>query len=285
VIPASQLASGTALSLEVINPAPGGASATSQTFSFTPTIDEAVNSASFLAGGAPGEIISLFGANIGPAVAESFTAVANYISTSLGGVGVLVDNVAAPIIYISQHQINVQIPYEVTLGNNMAIVVTNGANPSANGTINITATSPGIFASPDSLGVMWASALNTRKTTGVVSVNSSANAAHIGDTITLYVTGEGTYGNIPNPVDGYVIPAGTLHTSLLMPTLTAAVTATIGGVNAPVTYSGPFAGGMLGVLDVDLTVPTHTTSSKGVPVVVTVGATAAQTGVMVATQP
>jgi uncharacterized protein (TIGR03437 family) len=285
VIPASQLASGTALSLEVINPAPGGASATSQTFTFTPTIDEAVNSASFLPGGAPGEIISLFGANIGPTTAASFTDAANYISTSLGGVGVLVDNVAAPIVYVSQHQLNVQIPYEVALGNNMAIVVTNGTNPSANGTINVTATSPGIFASPDSTGVMWASALHTRKTTGVVSVNSSSNAAHIGDTITLYVTGEGTYSNTPTPVDGYVIPPGTLHTGPSMPTLNAAVTATIAGVNAPVTYSGPFAGGMLGVLEVDLTVPAHTTSTKGVPVSVTVGGTAAQAGVMVATQP
>lgn len=285
VIPASQLALGTPLTLEVINPAPGGASATTQTFTFTPTIDEAVNSASFLPGGAPGEIISLFGANIGPATPASFTDAANYISNTLGGVSVLVDNVAAPIIYVSQHQINLQIPFEVTLGAGMAIVVTNGTNPSANGTINITATSPGIFASPDSLGVLWASALNTRKTTGVVSVNSSTNAAHIGDTITLYLTGEGTYGNIPTPVDGYVIPPGTLPTDPSMPTLNAAVTASIAGVNAPVTYDGPFAGGVLGVLELDLTVPTHTTSSKGVPVVVTVGGNAAQAGVMIATQP
>ncbi len=285
VIPASQLASGTSLTLQVTNPAPGGASATNQTFTFTPTLDEAVNSASYLGGGSRGELISLFGANIGPVSPASFTVAANYVSNSLGGVGVLVDNVAAPILYVSQHQINVQIPYEASLGAGKAIVVTNGANPSANGTISIAATSPGIFASPDSAGVMWASALNTRKTTGVVSVNSSANAAHVGDTITLYLTGEGTYSNTPTPVDGYAIPPGTVRTDPAMPTLNAAVTATIAGVNAPVTYSGPFAGGMLGVLELELTIPAHTTSTKGVPVVVTVGGIRAQAGVMIATQP
>lgn len=285
VIPASQLASGNSLALEVINPAPGGTSSNSETFTFTPTLDEAVSSASFLPGGAPGGLISLFGANIGPTTAASFTDSANYVSTTLGGVSVMIDNVAAPIVYVSQHQINVQIPYGVALGNNMAIVVSNGSNPAANGSINISATSPGIFESPDSTGVMWACALNTRKTTGVVSVNSSSNAAHIGDTITLYLTGQGIYTNVPTPVDGYVIPPGTLPTEPAMPILKAAVTATIAGVSAPVTYSGPFAGGMLGVLEVELTIPTHTTSTKGVPVLVTVGGNVTQGNIMVATQP
>ena len=63
-----------------------------------------------------------------------------------------------------------------------------------------------------------------------------------------------------------------------MPVLDAAVTATIGGVNAPVTCAGPFDGGMLGVLEVTLTVPSHTTSAKGVAVVVTIGGNAARRG-------
>jgi uncharacterized protein (TIGR03437 family) len=284
VIPAAQLAAGTSLLLEVVNPAPGGASAGSQAFTFTPTLDEAVNSASYRAGGAPGEIVSLFGVNIGPSSPVSFAAAANYLSTSLGGVSVLVDNVPAAIVYVSQHQLNVQIPYEVSLGPGKAIVVSNAANPSANGTINIAATSPGLFASPDVTGVLWASALNTGKTNGIVSVNSGSNAAHIGDTITLYLTGEGAYSNTPVPVDGYVIPPGTLPADPAMPVLNAAVTATIAGMNAPVTYAGPFAGGLLGVLQVNVTVPTHSTSTKGVPVIVTVGANATQAGVVVATQ-
>ena len=73
VIPAAQMAAGTTLIIQVTNPAPAGTSVTTQNFTFTPTVDEAVNSASYLAGGAPGELITLFGDNIGPSVAASMT--------------------------------------------------------------------------------------------------------------------------------------------------------------------------------------------------------------------
>ena len=279
VIPAAQMAAGNTLTIYVTSPAPAGDSVTNQNFTFTPTVDEAVNSASYLPGGAPGELITLFGDNIGPAAAASMTVAAGYVTQTLGGVSVQVDGHPAPMVYVSQHQINVQIPYEAGIGPNKAIVVSNGANPSANGTITIAATSPGIFTT-DGTNV---AAVNTSKTTGDTSINSSSNAAHIGDSVSLYVTGEGTYTTGVAPLDGYIIPEGTALAA--MPVLNAAVTATIDGVNAPVTYKGPFDGGMLGVLEVTLTVPSHTTSAKGVPVVITIGGNATQPGALLATQP
>lgn len=279
VIPQAQMAAGSTLTIYVSNPAPGGDSVTNQAFTFTPTIDEAVNSASFLTGGAPGELITLFGDNIGPSAAASMTVAAGYVTQTLGGVSVKIDGNPAAMVYVSQHQINVQIPYEATIGANKAIVISNGASPSANGTITIAATSPGIFTSDG----IQAAAVNTPKAGGATSINSSSAAAHVGDTVSLYVTGEGTYTTVVAPLDGYIIPAGTLPVA--MPVLNAAVTATIGGVNAPVTYAGPFDGGMLGVLEVSLTVPSHTTSTKGVPVVVTIGGVATQVAVTIATQP
>jgi len=279
VIPAAQMAAGNTLTIEVTNPSPAGTSVTTQNFTFTPTVDEAVNSASYLSGGAPGELITLFGDNIGPSVAASMTVAGGYVTQTLGGVSVQIDGNPAAIVYISQHQINVQIPYEASIGPNKAIVVSNGASPSANGTITIAATSPGIFTS-DGTDV---AAINTSKTTGLTSINSSSNAAHVGDSVSLYLTGEGTYTTAVTPLDGYIIPLATAQAA--MPVLNATVTATIGGVNAPVTWAGPFDGGMLGVLEVTLTVPAHTTSPKGVPVVVTVGGVDSQTGAMIATQP
>ena len=279
VIPAAQMLAGTTLTIQVTNPAPAGSSVTTQNFTFTPTVDEAVNSASYLAGGAPGELITLFGDNIGPSVAASMTVAGGYVTQALGGVSVQIDGNPAAMVYVSQHQINVQVPYEASIGPNKAIVVSNGASPSANGTITITATSPGIFTS-DGTNV---AAINTSKTTGTTSINSSSNAAHVGDAVSLYVTGEGTYTTAVSPLDGYIIPLATAQAA--MPVLDAAVTATIGGVNAPVTWAGPFDGGMLGVLEVTLTVPSHTTSTKGVPVVVTIGGIDSQAGAMIATQP
>ncbi len=278
VIPAAQMSAGNTLTIDVSNPAPGGISVTTQNFTFTPTVDEAVNSASYLPGGAPGELVTLFGENIGPSTPSAMTVAGGYVTPTLGGVSVLVDGNPAPMVYVSQHQINIQIPYEATIGQNKTIVVSNGSNPSANGTITIAATSPGIFT----VDGVQAAAINTSASDGSTSINSSTAAAKVGDMVSLYVTGEGTYTSTITPLDGYVIPDGTATAA--MPVLNAAVTATIGGVNAPVTYAGPFDGGMLGVCQVNLTVPPHTTSTKGVPVVITIGGNATQSGVTIATQ-
>jgi len=279
VIPAAQMAAGNPLIIYVSNPAPGGDSLTNQTFTFTPTIDEAVNSASYRTGGAPGELLTLFGDNIGPAVAASMSVAGGYATQTLGGYSVQIDGNPAAMIYVSQHQINAQIPYEASIGPNKAIVISNGGVATANGTITIAATSPGIFTS-DGTNI---AAINTSKSSGATSINSSSAAAHVGDSVSLYVTGEGTYTTTVAPLDGYIIPSGMALAA--MPILNAPVTATIAGVNAPVTYAGPFDGGLLGVLEITLTVPAHTTSTKGVPVVVTIGGNPTQAGAMIATQP
>ena len=132
------------------------------------------------------------------------------------------------MVYVSQHQINIQIPYEASIGPNKAIVVSNGASPSANGTITIAATSPGIFTS-DGTNV---AAINTSQDDRHhVDQFSLRMPRHIGDSVSLYVTGEGTYTTAVTPLDGYIIPAATAPAA--MPALNAAVTATIDGVNAP----------------------------------------------------
>jgi uncharacterized protein (TIGR03437 family) len=281
VIPAVQLAAGTTLTIEASNPQPGGDSGTTVDFTFTPTVDAAVSAASYTDGAAPGELITLFGENIGPVVPAGLNVTAGYVDKALGGVSVKVDNIDAPMVYAGQHQISAQVPYGVALGTGKTIVVTNGANPSANGTIDIAATSPGIFTL-DGSGGGQAAAINTSAATGAVTINSTGNAAKVGDAISLYLTGEGVYTNTPTPVDGYVIPTGTLLPA--MPILTTAVTVTIGGVAAPVTYAGAFNDGMLGVLQINATIPAHTTGST-TPVVVSIGGINTQTGVTIATKP
>jgi uncharacterized protein (TIGR03437 family) len=283
IIPAAQMAAGSTLTILATNPAPGGDSATTVPFAFGATVDAAVSAASYVAGGAPGELLALFGENIGPTTPASLTVTAGYVDKTLSGVGVKIDGKDAPIVYVSQNMVTVQVPYAATIGVGDTIVVTNGVT-TANGTVNVAATAPGIFMVVDTAGVLWAVALNVSGITGI-SLNSASNAVHVGDSVALYLTGEGVYTNIPTPVDGYVIPPGTTPTDPAMPLLAAGVTATIGGVNAPVTYAGAFGGGMLGVLQVNLTVPPHTTSTKGVPVVVTVGGNGTQSGVVIATRP
>lgn len=128
---ASQLASAATLDILTNNPNPGGASAATVPFtvSAVPTVDATVSAASYAGPSvAPGELITLFGAAIGPATPAFLTDadVNGYVDTTLGRVDVTLDGIAAPMIYVSQNQITVQVPNEVSAGAGKAIVVTSG---------------------------------------------------------------------------------------------------------------------------------------------------------------
>src|SRR5258708_4928164 len=77
--------------------------------------NKVLNAASFTEGPlAPGEIISIFGDNIGPATpAASSPDDAGFIPKDLGGVAVSFDGALAPLLYASSSQINAIVPFAV----------------------------------------------------------------------------------------------------------------------------------------------------------------------------
>ena len=58
--------------------------------------------------------------------------------------------------------------------------------------MTIAANAPGVFTS-DGSGAGQAAAINTSAATGAVTLNSATSPAKIGDTVSLYLTGEGNY--------------------------------------------------------------------------------------------
>src|SRR5579883_1279841 len=60
----------------------------------------------------PGELIAIFGTNIGPSAPAPMSVTGGYVDTSLSGVSVSIDGKPAPIIYASANQVNVQVPYD-----------------------------------------------------------------------------------------------------------------------------------------------------------------------------
>jgi len=284
VIPAPQLAAGTALTIYATNPVPGSDSPDNVALTFGQTVDAAVNAASYLSGDSPGDLIPLIGQNIGPPVPAAATeTVPDYVDTTLSGFTVTIGTIPlpAPILYASQNQMNVQVPYAIGLGAGQPVVVTNGTI-TASGLVDIAATAPGIFAI-DSSGVGQAAAVNQDGT-----LNSSSNAAKVNTVVTLYLTGQGLYTTAIAPLDGYTIPlpSGTppvMPVGFVMPTLTAPVTVTLG--NPPVAVpagnvtAGPFSGGMLAVLELQVKIPAATPAGAAVPIVVSIGGvdTSAQT--------
>jgi uncharacterized protein (TIGR03437 family) len=284
VVPASLLNTAGSLNIIVSNPAPGGDS-TPLTLSVgnAPVIGGVVNAASLQVGSfSPGAMITFFGQDIGPSSPLTLADADNngYVDTTLGTLSVTIDGTAAPIIYASQHQITAQVPYEAAIGGAGAVTIDKGSGTPATTTIAVAATAPGIF-SLDGTGSGQAAALNFSTATGLYSVNTSSNAAKIGDTVLLYLTGEGDYATAISPRTGYLYPGG-LAT---LPQVSPLPSVTIGGVAATVNYAGPSIGSVLGLLQINVVVPAGSSTGAAVPVAVSIGGVAAQSGITLAVKP
>jgi uncharacterized protein (TIGR03437 family) len=287
VVPASLLTEGGVLDIVVENPSPGGASAAQPvTVANVPTIYGVFNAASYASATvSPGELVTMFGANIGPAIPATISIVGGYVSTTLSNETVTIGGWSAPILYVSSNQVTVQVPYEVATGAGQPVVVTNGANTPANATVTIAGAAPGIFTANGS-GEGEAAALNTGATSGLVTLNSNTNPANIGDTISLYLTGEGNYNLVPlsgSTNTGYIIPASLTP----LPQMSPLPTVSIGGVNASagVSYAGPVPGSIIGVLQINVVVPLGSATGQSVPVTVTMGGVTAQANVTINVHP
>jgi uncharacterized protein (TIGR03437 family) len=277
VLPASDLTAAGPINFQAVNPAPGGNSVASVfTVSATPVVQAIVSAASYATGAvSPGEFVTLFGTGIGPSAPAGMSVIGGYATLILENVQVAIDGQAAAMIYVSANQITAQVPYTVTLGLARTVVVNNNG-VIASGTVDTTATAPGLFALNGN-GVGQCAALTYSMKTATFSVNGTGGAALVGDIIVFYLTGEGIYDLTPTPATGYIIPANLNP----LPQLNPLPTVTIGGVAAAVQYAGPVVGGMLGVLQINAVVPKGSTTGNAVPVVITIGNGVTQAGATV----
>jgi uncharacterized protein (TIGR03437 family) len=282
VIPATLLTAAGTLNITATNPAPGGSSAPAVfTVSATPVVQAVVNVASYAAGSvSPGELATLFGAGIGPATPGAMQVdPSGFVALSVNNTSVTIDGKPCPIIYVSQNQISIQVPYEVTQGAARAVVVTSGST-TATGTVNVVPDMPGLFTTASS-GTGQAAAFTVLASNGNIALNSAANPAHPGDAVVLYLTGEGDYATGLTPRTGLVVTTAISP----LPQLNPLPTVTIGGAAATVTYAGPVVGSIIGLLQVNATVPAGSTTGAAVPVIVTINGDSTQANVTLAIHP
>jgi uncharacterized protein (TIGR03437 family) len=282
VVPAGLLTTATTLNIIASNPAPGGDSTpTALPVANLPVISAVTNVASYAATSiSPGELVTIFGQNIGPATPASMTITNGLVNTTLSGVSVTIDSQPAPMLFVSANQVTVQVPYEATVGASKQVTLTNGANPPASSTVTIAAAAPGIFTA-DGSGSGQAAALNVSAANGQITLNSGATPARPGDAIVLYVTGEGDYNPTLTPRTGLIVP-GTLTP---LPQLSPLPAVTIGGAAATVTYAGPIPGSILGLLQINATVPAGGATGQAVPVTVAIGGLNAQSNITLGIHP
>jgi uncharacterized protein (TIGR03437 family) len=230
-------------------------------------ISAVTNAASNLTGAvAPGEIVVLYGSNLGPAQLVQFQLDSTgRVPTSLSGTRVLFNGTPAPILYASPTQVAAIVPYE-TSGANAQVVAQNGNQTSAPVSVAVASSNPGVFTLGSS-GSGQAAAINANGDT-----NASASPVAPGGVITLYVTGEGQTS--PAGVDG--LPAPNPAPKPVLP-----VTVTIGGQNATVQYAGGAPGLVEGVMQVNVAIPAGVVAGNA-PVVVKVGTASSQPGVTIA---
>ncbi|HYM09960.1 MAG TPA: hypothetical protein VEU62_04475, partial [Bryobacterales bacterium] len=107
-----------------------------------------VNAASYQQGAlVAGEIISIFGSRLGPSDPVVFTLdpVTQKVPTTLGGTTVTFDGIAAPLFFVSDKQVNLQVPYELTGRDSARMVVSVAGLTSASLNIPLTDSAPGLF--------------------------------------------------------------------------------------------------------------------------------------------
>jgi uncharacterized protein (TIGR03437 family) len=236
----------------------------------TPSLTQIINAASGATGAvAPGEIISIFGTNLGPATPAYLTLnPAGNVTTTLAGVTVTFNGIPAPLTYVSASQINCVVPFEVSSVASAQVQISFNGVTSAATAAGITATQPGVFTQ-NSSGTGLGSILLPN-----YSTVSASNPATRGTPVIIYATGGGL--TTPSSVTGGVAGSTLLLTN-------AKVAVTIGGVAATVTYAGSAPGLVQGVLQVNAIVPA-TISAGSQPIVVTVGSNSSQNLVTVAVQ-
>lgn len=223
----------------------------------------------------PGQIVSIFGINIGPATQLPLEIGSDRrIVSRLGQTRVLFDGAPAPLLMVSSGQINAVVPCSVAGRTTTTVEVDTLGARSNTIVMPVVPAAPSLFTIPNS-GAGQAVALNYDPATGGYSVNGAANPAAKGSVVVLYGTGFGhTTGAC---ADGEVVsPLSPLPRPLLP------VSLTIGGVAAPLQYVGGAPGLAAGVFQMNTIVPANITAGPSVPVVVTVGGRTSQTGVTIA---
>ena len=225
------------------------------------TSPNAVIHAASLTGGpiAPGEIVSIFGTNLGPAAPLTGSPnVAGALPNLLGNIQVWFDRYPATLLLASQGQLNVVAPFELVPGAKVNLQVWNFGIPSAKAPLTVASATPALFTR-DGSGKGLASLINQDN-----SINTPSPA---GSVVTLYGTGGGAF---PGAADGALARGAA--------SLKGQVKATIGGVDAPVIYAGAAPGLTTGVFQINILVPGGTPPGL-VPITITVDGIASPQGV------
>ncbi len=193
-------------------------------------------------GFAPGMVLSVYGTNLAGSTVAT-TAASGVFPFTAGSITVTVNGFAAPLLYVSPTQINVQIPYEAGAGT--AVLGINNNGEAAGIQFQLSPSAPAVYDDGS----------------GNLAGNPSIGAGGIA---TLYLNGAGEVS--PLLLTGNVTP----NSPTISPILP--LTVTVGGVPALLQFAG-LTPGALGTTQVNFYIPANMRAGLQ-PVVVTINGVA-----------
>jgi uncharacterized protein (TIGR03437 family) len=216
---------------------------------FSPSAQSVVNGASFQSQAvAPGSLFSIFGTGLS---SQSASAQTIPLPSTIGQTQVLVNGKSAPVLYVSNSQINAQMPVGVPTGQPVSVTVTNADAPSNTVTLKVPVAAPGLFTYSNNRAIV-------QNPNG--SLNSPSSPAHAGDVLVAYLTGGGAV-NSSDWTTGAASPNGASS-------VTASYNLTVGNEPAQVAYVG-LTPGFVGLYQANFTLPSLAPGQY--PIVLTVG--------------
>ena len=212
-----------------------------------------VNAASFAPPTFPvsgGTLVSLFGSGLAPA--EELNDVIP-LPTLLQGVSVLVNNTPAPLLFVNDRQINLQVPFGVS-GNSAEFVINNNGVNSNAVRVPVAATSPSIFSTQQTgFGPGTITHADFRSVT-------EQDPAAPGETVLIFLTGLGAVD--PPVADGAPGPTSPFS-EITDPNLQVLFGSEVGDV----IFAGA-APGFAGLYQVNVTIPSPVLAGAAIPVAV-----------------
>lgn len=194
---------------------------------------------------APGEIIGIYGMDLGPgtAVAGGFTN--GSLPLELGGTEVLINGIRAPLLRAGSGQVNAIVPFELSRSLTATVQVIANGSPTNIARLPVLTAEPAILAGPSGLAL----ALNQDG-----SINSQQNPAQLGTVVAIFLNGAGL--QTPAPADGTLAQRGPLAAA------TVAVQAPVPDSyglpywqDTAVLYAGAAPGEVAGLMQVNFRLP------------------------------
>jgi uncharacterized protein (TIGR03437 family) len=216
---------------------------------------------------APGSIASLYGDSLAPKTAVSDAT--TQLPFTLGGVSVTMGGAPVPLFFVSPTQFNFQIPM-FTLTDQASTTLTIKQGTATNTlTVQLKPYSPALFTMNQ--GGTGQAATLIAGTASIAAPNgafSNSRPVKVGEYISIYATGLGDVSN--RPAVGASSPSSPLSYTVATPEVT------IGGVSAPVTFSG-LAPGFVGLYQINVKVPAGVPAGSAVPAVLKIGGVSSNT--------